>query len=116
MGFVRRAGLAAAVAAAPLGLAYRFALAYRARAGYPRQNPISLTPVDLGLPFETTTVRSGDLVLPAWFIPARGGQPAKVASGFQPIMPTFQGLVTEEQLLELIEYVKSLKQDANNAQ
>jgi cytochrome c oxidase subunit 2 len=33
---------------------------------------------------------------------------AKVASGFQPIMPTFQGLVTEEQLLELIEYVKSL--------
>jgi hypothetical protein len=29
--------------------------------------------------------------------------------GFQPIMPTFQGLVTEEQLLELIEYVKSLK-------
>jgi cytochrome c oxidase subunit 2 len=34
---------------------------------------------------------------------------AKVAGGFQPIMPTFQGLVTEEQLLELIEYVKSLK-------
>jgi len=33
---------------------------------------------------------------------------AKVAAGFQPIMPTFQGLVTEEQLLELIEYVKSL--------
>ena len=34
---------------------------------------------------------------------------AKVTAGFQPIMPTFQGLVTEEQLLELIEYVKSLK-------
>jgi cytochrome c oxidase subunit 2 len=34
---------------------------------------------------------------------------ARVAAGFQPIMPTFQGLVTEEQLLELIEYVKSLK-------
>jgi cytochrome c oxidase subunit 2 len=34
---------------------------------------------------------------------------AKVAAGFQPMMPTFQGLVTEEQLLELIEYVKSLK-------
>ena len=34
---------------------------------------------------------------------------AKVAGGFQPIMPTFQGLVTEEQLLELIEYVKSLR-------
>ena len=33
---------------------------------------------------------------------------AKVASGFQPIMPTFQGLVTEEQLLQLMAYVKSL--------
>jgi uncharacterized protein len=75
MGLVRRAGLAAAVAAAPLGLAYRFALAYRARAGYPRQHPPQITPADLGLPFETTTVRSGDLELPAWFIPARGGQP-----------------------------------------
>jgi cytochrome c oxidase subunit 2 len=30
-------------------------------------------------------------------------------AGFQPIMPTFQGLVAEEGLLELIEYVKSLK-------
>jgi cytochrome c oxidase subunit II len=33
---------------------------------------------------------------------------AKVAAGYQPIMPTFQGVVSEEQLLELIEYVKSL--------
>ena len=29
-------------------------------------------------------------------------------AGFQPIMPTFQGLVTEEQLLQLIAYIKSL--------
>jgi cytochrome c oxidase subunit 2 len=33
----------------------------------------------------------------------------KITSGFQPIMPTFQGLVSEEGLLQLIEYVKSLK-------
>ena len=33
---------------------------------------------------------------------------AKVVAGFQPIMPTFQGMVTEEQLLQLIAYVKSL--------
>ena len=32
---------------------------------------------------------------------------AKLAKGFQPIMPTFQGLVTEDQLLQLIEYIKS---------
>ncbi len=34
---------------------------------------------------------------------------AKVAAGYQPIMPTYQGLVNEEQLLELIEYIKTLK-------
>jgi cytochrome c oxidase subunit 2 len=33
---------------------------------------------------------------------------AKVVAGFQPMMPTFKGLVTEEQLLQLIAYVKSL--------
>jgi cytochrome c oxidase subunit 2 len=34
---------------------------------------------------------------------------AKVVNGFQPIMPTFQGLVTEEQLLQLIAYIRSLQ-------
>ena len=34
---------------------------------------------------------------------------AKVTAGFQPIMPAFQGLVSEEQLLALVEYVKSLQ-------
>jgi len=34
---------------------------------------------------------------------------AKVVQGFQPIMPTFQGLVSEENLLQLIAYVKTLK-------
>ena len=33
---------------------------------------------------------------------------AKVVAGFQPLMPTFQGQVTEEQILELTEYIKSL--------
>jgi cytochrome c oxidase subunit 2 len=32
----------------------------------------------------------------------------KIVAGFQPLMPTFQGLVTEEGVLELIEYIKSL--------
>jgi len=40
---------------------------------------------------------------------------AKVVAGFQPIMPTFQGLVTEEQLLQLIAYVKSLGGDQQGA-
>jgi cytochrome c oxidase subunit II len=33
---------------------------------------------------------------------------AKIVAGFQPIMPTFQGLVTEEGVLQLIEYIKTL--------
>ncbi len=33
---------------------------------------------------------------------------AKIVSGYQPIMPTFQGLVSEEQLLQLVEYIKSI--------
>jgi cytochrome c oxidase subunit II len=33
---------------------------------------------------------------------------AKVVSGFEPVMPTFHGLVSEDQVLQLIEYVKSL--------
>jgi cytochrome c oxidase subunit II len=35
---------------------------------------------------------------------------AKVVSGFKPIMPSFQGQVSEEQLNELVAYVKSLAQ------
>lgn len=33
---------------------------------------------------------------------------AKIVAGYQPIMPTFQGQVTEEQVLHIIEYVKTL--------
>src|SRR6185295_18621400 len=33
---------------------------------------------------------------------------AKIVAGFEPVMPTFQGLVSEEQVVQLIEYVKSL--------
>src|ERR1700687_601695 len=36
---------------------------------------------------------------------------AKVVAGFQPIMPTFKGLVSEEGLVELIAYIKSLGQE-----
>ena len=75
VGTVTRAGVAAAIAAAQFGLAYRFALAYRARAGYPRRFPPTMSPPDFGLPFEPTVVRSDELELPAWFIPARDGKP-----------------------------------------
>lgn len=40
---------------------------------------------------------------------------AKVVDGFQPIMPSFKGQVSEEQLLQLVAYVKSLGTDAAKA-
>ncbi|MEA2653102.1 MAG: hypothetical protein QOI37_329, partial [Chloroflexota bacterium] len=48
MGNLRRVGIAAAATIAPLGLAYRFALAYRVRAGFPRRNPPGITPAEMG--------------------------------------------------------------------
>jgi uncharacterized protein len=75
MGTLRRAGIATIAAIAPLGLAYRFALAYRVRAGYPRRNPPLVTPADVGLPFETIVIETEGLALPGWFIPAREGAP-----------------------------------------
>jgi cytochrome c oxidase subunit 2 len=35
---------------------------------------------------------------------------AKVVDGYQPIMPTFQGLVSEEGVMQLIAYIQSLQQ------
>jgi cytochrome c oxidase subunit II len=35
---------------------------------------------------------------------------AKIVSGFKPVMPTFQGIVSDEQLNALVAYIKSLSQ------
>jgi cytochrome c oxidase subunit 2 len=68
-------------------------------------------PVLEGLFGKTVTLQSGETrTVDEAYVRESILQPAaKVAQGFQPIMPTFQGLVSEEQLLELIEYVKSLR-------
>jgi len=67
-------------------------------------------PVLEGLFGKKVTLQNGEtLTVDEAYVRESILQPAaKITSGFQPIMPTFQGLVTEEQLLELIEYVKSL--------
>lgn len=73
MGSLRRAGVAAALAAAPVALAYRFALIYRVRAGYPERNAPRFTPADLGLAYEELSIPTADGPIPGWWIPARGG-------------------------------------------
>lgn len=66
----RRAGLTAALTLAPLA-AWRFAHAYRARAGYPRRHAPDHDPSSVGLGFESVEVPTVDGVrLPAWWIPA----------------------------------------------
>ena len=74
MGTLRRAGIAAAAILGLIGLAYRFALAYRVRAGYPRRQAPTITPADLGLAYESMAIQSDGVSLPAWFIPARNGE------------------------------------------
>jgi len=34
---------------------------------------------------------------------------AKVVAGYKPIMPSYQGVISDEELIQLIEYVKTLR-------
>lgn len=59
---------------------------------------------------KTITLQDGSQVVAdeAYFRESILRPGARITAGFQPVMPAFQGLVSEEGLLELIEYVKSL--------
>jgi cytochrome c oxidase subunit 2 len=67
-------------------------------------------PVLDGLIGRTVKLQSGESIVAdeAYVRESILNPSAKITSGYQPIMPTFQGLVTEEQVLQIIEYVKSL--------
>jgi cytochrome c oxidase subunit 2 len=67
-------------------------------------------PVLDGLIGKTVKLQSGESIVAdeAYVRESILNPSAKITSGYQPIMPTFQGLVTEEQVLQIIEYVKSL--------
>jgi cytochrome c oxidase subunit 2 len=59
---------------------------------------------------KTQTLQSGETIVvdEAYLRESILTPAARITANFQPIMPAFQGLVTEEQLLELIEYLKAL--------
>ncbi len=40
---------------------------------------------------------------------------AKIVKGYQPLMPAFQGLVSEDNLVALVEYVKIAVADGDHA-
>jgi len=73
----RRAGLGAALTLAPFA-AWRFAHAYRARAGYPRQHVPAHDPSSVELAFEAVAITGeGDRPLPGWWMPAEAAANAK---------------------------------------
>jgi cytochrome c oxidase subunit 2 len=67
-------------------------------------------PVLDGLIGRTVMLQSGESIVAdeAYVRESILNPSTKITAGYQPIMPTFQGLVTEEQVLQIIEYVKSL--------
>jgi dipeptidyl aminopeptidase/acylaminoacyl peptidase len=65
----RRLGMTAALAVGPIA-AWRFAQAYKARAGYPHRHAPDDDPSALGLAFEDVSVPSDGIELPGWWIPA----------------------------------------------
>ncbi|HEY2916898.1 MAG TPA: hypothetical protein VGI98_06760, partial [Candidatus Limnocylindrales bacterium] len=67
--------MTAALVVAPIAAAWRFALEYRRRAGFPKSRPPINDPSAVGLAFEDTVIDSDAGPLAAWWIPARGGEP-----------------------------------------
>ena len=68
-------------------------------------------PLLQGLFGKTQTLQSGETVVvdEAYLRESILNPAARITANFQPIMPAFQGLVSEEQLLQLIEYLKALQ-------
>ena len=71
----RRAGILAALAALPFAAAYRFALVYRVRAGYPKRHPPAWEPDAVGLAFEAFEIPTSGGVSTPRLVHARRARP-----------------------------------------
>jgi len=76
-----------------------------------RSEPGARGPQLAGLVGKRVQLQSGDAVVAdeTYIRESILNPQAKVVAGFQPIMPTFKGLVSEEGLIQLIAYIKSLQ-------
>jgi cytochrome c oxidase subunit 2 len=74
-------------------------------------------PVLTGVFGRRVQLASGDSVLAdeAYVRESIVNPAAKVVAGYQPVMPTFQGQVSEEQLIALVAYIQSLQVPAEGA-
>ncbi len=75
-----------------------------------RTGPGALGPYLGGVPGSQVKLTTGETVVAddAYLRESILNPLAKVVEGFQPVMPPFKGLVSEEQIMQLIAYIKSL--------
>jgi cytochrome c oxidase subunit 2 len=68
-------------------------------------------PVLVGIFGRPVRLASGDTIVAdeAYVRESIVSPTAKVVAGYQPVMPTFQGQVSEEQLIDLVAYIRSLQ-------
>jgi cytochrome c oxidase subunit II len=78
-----------------------------------RADSLARAPDLTGLFGKQVRLRSGEVIVvdEAYVRESILDPAAKVVQGYEPIMPTFKGLVTEEGIIDLIEYVKSLRSE-----
>jgi cytochrome c oxidase subunit 2 len=70
----------------------------------------ALGPALAGVPGKTVELQGGTKVTAddAYLRESILTPQAKIVAGFQPVMPTFKGQLSEEQVMQLIAYIKSL--------
>ncbi len=77
-------------------------------------SPGALGPSLVGLYGKSVTLQNGETVRAdeAYLRTSILNPQAQVVRGFEPVMPTFQGQINEEGLLQLIQYIRSLKPES----
>jgi cytochrome c oxidase subunit 2 len=73
-------------------------------------NPLAQCPTLIGLFGKTVALQNGQTIKAdeSYIRESILNPQAKIVAGYQPVMPTFQGIVSEEQAQQLIAYIRSL--------
>jgi cytochrome c oxidase subunit 2 len=79
-----------------------------------RPDTTARAPLLLGLFGKTVTFQNGEStkVDEAYIRESIVNPAAKIVAGYQPIMPTYRGQLSEEEIIQLIRYIQSLKSNA----
>jgi cytochrome c oxidase subunit II len=79
-----------------------------------RPDTTARAPLLWGLFGKMVTFQSGEPVVAdeAYIRESIVNPAAKIVAGYQPIMPTYRGQLTEEEIIQLIRYIQSLKPTA----